>query len=90
MNQLYIYGGAVVLLWLLERTRRTPTASVDLEEPTVSGSGSDDYGGSDYATTPRVLVPDVRLLVNQAAARIAAHDAENPDGPESGDYGTIE
>jgi hypothetical protein len=68
--------------------RDKATLPLHFEAPTVSGSGSDEYGGQDYATVP--LVSDVTMIVNRSAAALDAFIAANPDAPESGDYGKIE
>ncbi len=55
MNEaaLYYVGGIIVLLLLLPKaSAKTPTATVTLGDPTVSGSGADQLGGTDYLTTP--------------------------------------
>lgn len=81
-----------VFLWAWWRGRaraKAPTGSVDVGTPTVSGPGSDRWGGTDYGVQPGMLDTPVRILTNDAADRIAAFDAENPDAPESGDYGRI-
>lgn len=89
--KLLFSGATALVLWLLARGRGPATGNVDLGTPTVTGSGSEDLDNQGYySDRPKVIVPDLQLLTNRAAAAIAAHDAENPDGPESGDYGFIE
>jgi len=50
----YLFYGAI-LTFLLWSKKRDPVASVDFETPTVVGSGSENFGGTDYATTDDVL-----------------------------------
>ncbi len=51
----YIIVGLLAALWATAKKTRTPTASVDFETPTVSGSGSEEFGGTDYATSDTLL-----------------------------------
>jgi hypothetical protein len=84
-----IVAGLLMLFGRRASAATAPSGSVDIGTPTVTGSGSEAFGGTDYGTT-RVIAPDVRLLVNQSAAAISAYDAANPDAPASGAYGTID
>lgn len=60
--ELYKVAGslAVILLgWWLGRRNSAPapTGTVELGDPTVTGSGAEDFGGVDYGTRPPELAP---------------------------------
>jgi len=74
-----ILGGAVLVLLLWpRRSSAAPIASVDFEAPTVTGPGSDLYGGQDYGTAPIVVPddpapsPDVQRAIDESTAAIMA------------------
>jgi hypothetical protein len=52
------YIGAAVLallVWFFAAKRPAPAGTVDIGTPTVSGSGSDTFGGTDYAVKPSTV-----------------------------------
>lgn len=42
---------AAIVWWLFFEIKKEPIADVELGEPTVSGSGSEQLGGTDYLTS---------------------------------------
>lgn len=75
--------GALAALWLWLRGRRrppasSPTGNVDIGTPTVSGSGSDQYGGQDYSTTPLAPNSEMQRLIEESTRAIL----ENGGYPE--------
>ncbi len=50
----YIVLGLITTFFFAVK-RKDPVASVDFETPTISGSGSEEFGGTDYATSDTVL-----------------------------------
>jgi hypothetical protein len=68
-----IYGGALLLLWLLRprpaagRVTRTLDINADINDPLFGTA-------HDFA-----LDPDMERLIKESNARIAAHDTANPE-----------
>jgi hypothetical protein len=67
-----IYGGALLLLWLLRprpagRVTRTLDINADINDPLFGTA-------HDFA-----LDPEMERLIKESNARIAAHDAANPE-----------
>lgn len=58
---LFVLIVAIVLWWLLQPARKPPTAYVELGDPTVTGSGSEDLGGADYLTKNAASSTDVEV-----------------------------
>jgi hypothetical protein len=89
--KLLFAGATALVLWLLARRAAAATGDVELGTPTVTGSGAENLDNQGYySERPKVLAPDLQLLVNRSAAALEAYNAENPDAPESGDYGFFE
>lgn len=45
-----LVGYGAIVLFLLLYKEKSPTGTVDIGVPTVSGSGSQNFNGQDYAT----------------------------------------
>jgi hypothetical protein len=58
---------ALLWAWLMGRRAKAATGDVDIGTPTVTGPGSDQFGGEDYGTTPAPAF----FLPDQSPFRIA-------------------
>lgn len=80
-GEIKLWGGLALLLLFWRRAAAAPTGTVDIGTPTVSGSGSEEFGGQDYGIAPPPIPADgvggsdarMQQLIRQSTAVILAN-----------------
>lgn len=78
-----VVAAVFVALWFVVRRKSAPApvGNVELGIPSVKGSGSDQFGGTDYGVTSTPELSDVERMNAEAEAAIAGYQVpENPWG----------
>lgn len=80
-----VVGSVAVLLWAWWKSRAAApaaTGTVDVGAPTVTGSGSDRFGGSDYGIASTAPLDQPSVTVQDAIDRSTAIIMANGGYPE--------